>query len=578
MTQTLDLAEPIIQKWNPESSNYAKVTSLFYESRGEAREFIKCVKNLRKAMQLIAGESSTSELLVQAQNLMEIAMKRLKKEFYQILSMNRAQLDPESVSTRSSRASNVSTRSSTSDYDEDGDGEEDEIRAVGESIYEVEDAASSVMNDLKLIAESMILCGYGKECVKMYKVIRKSIIDEAIYRLGVDKLTSTQITKMDWEVLDLKIQNWLNAVKIAVTTLFDGERILSDHVFASSDSIRESVFADISKEAALILFGFPENVAKSKTKLPERMFRMLDMYMAISNHWQDIGYIFSVESTSPVESQALASLIRLGESVKTSVAELESAIQKDKSKVVIAGAGIHHLTIEAMNHITLLADYSGVLSDILADSPPILTSSMPESYFDPSEDSEFPGISLRFAWLILVLLCKLDVKAEQYKDTSFTYLFLANNLQHVITQVRTSNLQDLLGDNWIKTHEIKVKQFAATYERQGWGHVISLLPDDASVAAMSPEEVKDWFKKFHVAFEHAYHKHSVCVVQDSKLRDEIKLSLARKVMPVYRELYKKQSRITMNARRIKMANVVRYTPDDLANQFSDLFFGDFRSP
>jgi exocyst complex protein 7 len=53
------------------------------------------------------------------QDLMQMAMKRLQKEFYQILSMNWAHLDTEFMSARSSR---TSTRSSTFDYEDDEQG------------------------------------------------------------------------------------------------------------------------------------------------------------------------------------------------------------------------------------------------------------------------------------------------------------------------------------------------------------------------------------------------------------------------------------------------------------------------
>nr|GMD65392.1 exocyst complex component EXO70A1-like [Ipomoea batatas] len=102
MDRTLEVSGPAIMKWDPEGSNFAKVTSLIYENRREAKEFIKCVYNLQKAMQFLKTEDSSSDKLVRGQNLMQIAMKRLQKEFYQVLSMNRAHLDPESVSTRSS--------------------------------------------------------------------------------------------------------------------------------------------------------------------------------------------------------------------------------------------------------------------------------------------------------------------------------------------------------------------------------------------------------------------------------------------------------------------------------------------
>ncbi|GLT79265.1 hypothetical protein SLA2020_507590 [Shorea laevis] len=565
--QTIDAADSIIMKWNPDTSSYAGVTSLFYESKREAMQFLKCVNDLQKAMRLLVSEDSKSEKLIQAQNLMQIAMKRLQKEFYQILSMNRAHLDPESVSTRSSLAS---TRSSISDYDDEGSADDDEIRAAGDSITEVEEVSSIAMADLKSIADCMISSGYAKECIQIYKIIRKSIIDEGIYRLGVERISSSQVNKMEWEVLDLKIMSWLEAVKISMKTLFHGERILCDHVFSASDSIRESCFTDISKEGAALLFVFPELVAKTKKSPPLKMLRVLDMYTAISEYWQDIETIFSFESTSAIRLQALNSLIRLSESVRSSLAGIESSIQKNSSKVLVPGGGVHPMTLNSMDYLTLLADYSNVLADIFVDWPPPAKSSLPESYFDrpESDDSAASPISQRIAWLILVLLCKLDGKAKYYKSVSTSYLFLANNVQHVISRVRTSNLQYMLGEEWITKHNAKVRKFATNYERLAWGQVLASLPENPT-AVISPGEAKEYFRKFNSSFEEAYWKQKSCVVPDQKLRDDIKVSIEGKLVPVYREFYNTH-RLTAGGERNAM-HFVRFGPDDVGNHLSNLF-------
>ncbi|XP_009761198.2 exocyst complex component EXO70H1-like [Nicotiana sylvestris] len=561
--RTLEMAEPMIMKWNPDTTTFAKVTSLFYENRGEANDFIKCVHNLQKAMHFHSTENSRSDNLVRAQSLMQIAMKRLQKEFYQILSINRAHLDPESISTVSSRTSTVSIIS-------DFDVEDDDDRVIGgESVSVVEDFSNIVMADLRLIAECMISSGYAKECLTIYKVIRKSIIDEGIYRLGVEKLSSSQVHKMDWEVVDMRIKDWLNAVDVAMKTLFNGERILCDHVFASDDAIRESCFTEISKDGAMILFSFPENVAKYSKKLPEKVFRLLDMYTAIAEHLPEIEAIFSFDSESAIRSQAVTSLVKLGECIRTALVEFETALQKESSKTTVAGGGIHPLTIDAMNYIILLADYSNVLSDILAEAPPPAKASLPESFFGivDSDASPAPAISRRFAWLILLLLCKLDGKAKQYKDVSLAYLFLANNLQYVVVKVRSSNLKYLLGENWISKQEGKIKQFVSNNDRLGWGHVIESLPQEPN-ATMTPQQVKEIFKKFNSSFEQAHRKQSVCVVPNSKLRDSLKVSIARKILPVYREFYNTHKH---------MMHVIKFSPEDIGHYLSDLFFGPIES-
>ncbi|CAB4284426.1 unnamed protein product [Prunus armeniaca] len=570
-------AAVLVMKWNPETSTYAKVTSLFYESKKEAQQFIRCVTELQKAMHFLVSEDPTSEKIVHAQSLMEIAMKRLQKEFYQILSMNRAHLDPESVSTRS-RSSVTSTRSSTSDYEDGGATTDDDVRFARESISEVEHVSSVAMADLKSIAECMISSGYAKECVHIYKIIRKSIIDEGMYKLGVERLSSSQIHKMDREVLDLRIRSWLNALKMSISTLFNGERILCDHVFASSASIRESCFTHISREAATLLFGFPQVlVAKSKKSSSSLdVFRLLDMYTSISERWPEIDSIFSFESTDAVRSQALNSLIKLSESVRSMLSDFESTIQKDSSKSVSHGGGVHDLTLRVMNYLSLLTDYSNVLVDIVSDWPPPAKSSLPESYFDSphSEDGQAPVISLRMAWLLLVLLCKLDDKAKHYKDVSLSYLFLANNLQYMISNIRTSNLQYLLGEDWISKHERKVRQFAENYEGLAWGKVFASLPENPTVE-ISTEEARLIFRNFNFSFEEAHRKQRTSVVPDRKLREEMQVSIAKKLVSAYREFYDAHRLTVGGGRSVEL--YVRFAPEDVENHLSDLFFGTMDS-
>ncbi|XP_043698358.1 exocyst complex component EXO70H1-like [Telopea speciosissima] len=558
--ENMERAKSIITKWDPNSSTFGKVTSLFHESRVEAKEFLKCVRQLQQAMHFYASHNSSSDKLVQAQTLMQVAMKRLEKEFYQILSSNRDHLDPESVSARSSISE-----------DEEA-GPEDEIQLAGESISEVEQFSTLAMSDLSSIADCMISFGYGKECVNIYKIIRKSIVDEALYKLGVEHLTSLHIHKMDWEVLETKIKTWLNAVKIAMNSLFHGERIVCDHVFSASDFIRESCFSDITKEGAAHLFQFPETVAKCH-KSPEKMFRMLDLYNAIAELWSDIDSIFSFDSTSVVRSQALNSLMRLGDTVRSMLSDFESAIQKDSSKTPINGGALHPLTRYVMNYLCFLADYSGILSDIFANCPLPENSSVPESYFESPNPNDNPlsGLATRMAWIILVLLCKLDGKAELYKDSALAYLFLTNNLEYVVQKVLSSNLRFLLEDHWILKQQSTVKQYAASYVQLGWNKVLSAIPEDPAATTMSLEEAKQCFHNFNSAFEETYRIQSSWVVTDRKLREEIKVSIAKKLVPAYRDLYGTYR--DMLRTENDMESVMKFAPDDLGNYLSDLFYG-----
>ncbi|CAH8391313.1 unnamed protein product [Eruca vesicaria subsp. sativa] len=565
----IESAADIIERWNTETSTYAKVTSMFHENKQEAKLFIERVKDLQNTMALLVSEDANSERLVRAQRLMQIAMTRLQKEFYQILSMNRAYLDPESVSTRSSL---TSERSSYSDF------LDDDSQATGDSIVEVEEASSNVTTELRSIAECMIVSGYAKECISIYKSIRKSIIDEGVYRLEVEKISTVKAKRMSWEEVELKIRSWLEAVKVSMETLFKGEKILCDHVFETSESIRESCFSGISREGALLLFTFPEIIAsRTRKKNPplEIIFRLLDMYTSVAGNWRAIESIFSFESTSVVRSQALKSLVSLSECIRSLLLDFEARIHKDSSKEVVHGGGVHPLTLSVVDHISLLADYSNVLVDILAGSPPPDRSLIPESYFNVSDESPSSELAIRFAWLILVLLCKIDRKGNYYNDCSVQYLFLTNNLHHVVSRVRSSNLKQLLGDDWVKRHVGKIKQFSDSYKRLAWGPVLTTLPENRAIE-MSAEEVKDRFEKFSEGFERVYGKQGACFVPDVELREEIKLSIARKLVPIYREFYNTRKSVILAGEGSvrNLTSVVRFTPEDVENHLSNLFSGE----
>ncbi|KAB5544220.1 hypothetical protein DKX38_012332 [Salix brachista] len=561
--ETVEHAESIITKWDPNSSSITRVTSLFHGNRDEAEDFLKSVRDLRRAMHTLVSEHPASDMLVVSQKLMHLAMARLQKEFYQIMAATRDKLDPESISLRSSDGSR-------NFEDENELGSEEELKTAGDSISDVERVMAVAMLDLKSIADCMIGSGYSNECVKIYKLIRKSVVDEGLHLLGIEKFRPSQIHKMNWEALENMIKKWINAVKIAVKTLFNGEKALCDHVFSASQTIKESCFSEISK-GAINLFKFPVLVAKCK-KLPDRIFPLMELYEALSDLQPEVEFIFNSESTSDINLQVVSSLHGLGESICAVLSDFGSTIQNDSSKTLIMGGGIHPLTQKVMNYISSLADYSRILSDIFSDSPPPRNTALPEAYFEsPTSDSSLtPAVSVHLAWLILVLLCKLDRKAKVYKDMSLSYLFLANNLQIVLDKVCTTRLNVLLGEDWVFKLAQKVIQYASTYETMAWGKVFSSLPDINS-PPLSPEEAKECFQRFNAAFEEAYKKQASSVVPDMKLRDELKVSIAKELIPAYREFYDTHRMALKKENNFEM--FVRFTPDDLENYISALFHG-----
>ncbi|KAL1208529.1 Exocyst complex component EXO70H1 [Cardamine amara subsp. amara] len=558
----------VISKWTSSSSSDEFLFST--NSRREAEEFVEAVRHLQSTMHRLVSVNPSSDKLVYAQNLMQSAMKLLESEFNRVLKANREYLDPESVSVRSYRSSRFSTSTPTSVSDsEDENGYEENA----DEEHRFSGGDTDAMDDLKMIADCMISTGYAKECVRAYKTVRKAIVDETLHNLKVERFNLHQIQKMDWDILESKIRTWLKAVKLAVRSLFFGERILADHVFSSFGLIVESSFTEITQEGALILFSFPEYAGKIKKLTPEKMFRFLDMYEALANLFVEIESIFYFESAAAVRSQVINSLARLGDAVRSMMTDFESAIQKETSKSPVIGGGVHPLTRYVMNYLSFLADYGDSIAAIFENWKLSVPNPLPDSLFISGGDEANPEdlysspVSVRIAWVILLTLCKIDGKAQPYRDVALSYLFLANNLQYVVVKVRTSNLKLLLGDDWVVRHEEKVKQYADKFEKLAWGKVLTLLPENPR-EEISPEDAHELFGRFNDEFETSYRKQTSWVIPDPKLRDQIKVSLSRKLMMVCTEFYR-MNRVGFVGDELN----VRYTPEDIGNYLSDLYFG-----
>ncbi|KAM0948216.1 putative exocyst complex component Exo70, cullin repeat-like-containing domain superfamily [Dioscorea sansibarensis] len=572
MEENINAAEPIVLKWDENTSSYAKITWLFSDDRAEAYQFLRAVAELQATMLFFVSSEhggasvSRSHSLARAQTLMQTAMRRLEREFYQILSANRDRLDPESISTHSSN-------SSVSVITDGGDDADEEIRAAGDFISEVENASVLVMTDLRDIADAMISAGYGKECVQIYRVIRKSIIDEGLYRLGFENHAPNKIQKLEWEALDLKIRSWTSAAKVAVKTLFSGERSLCDHVFGGSEPIRESCFADVAKDAAVQFLGFAESVTRTK-RSPEKLFRMLELYDTISDLCSDIATIFSFESTAAVRSQAITALQKLSETAKSTINDFEAAIQKDASKIPPPGAGIHPLSSYATIYITSLADYEAPLAEILEERAIQTRTSLPDLYSDgtvsspstasfSSDEGIRSTMAARLARLLFVLICKLESKAGIYKEGSMSYLFLANNLWFITRKVKESKLGFILGDEWVVRQAATARQHVGNYQRAAWGRVAAV----AAEGMTGPGEAGEKVRAFNVAFEEAMRSQGECMIADAELREEVRASIAGSIVPGYRILYDKCCEV-----RESFMNVVRYSPDDVRTRVTGLFW------
>jgi exocyst complex component 7 len=307
---------------------------------------------------------------------------------------------------------------------------------------------------------------------------------------------------------------------VAFTSLFATEKKLCDSVFASDHAaVGEAVFAAIVNDQATSLVAVAEAAVARARRVPERLFRMLDVHDTLSaDVLPAIPSVFTEDSE--VAARAALVIAKAAEAARCTLAGFEAAIDKEPSKATMPGGAVHPLTRYVMNYLVFLADYEGEHS---ASWVPRLVSS---------------------------LLSKLESKARSYREAVLSYLFLANNTHYVAAKVRgCSKLQTILGEGWAEAHGAKARGHVQVFVRAAWGKVVSFtssmtssrLPDGAKEAVEAAAMQEEW------------------VAADDEMAEALRLAATAAVVPKYRMFYR------------RYGAAVSLTPGDITTMVAALF-------
>uniref|UniRef100_A0A0C9S996 Exocyst subunit Exo70 family protein n=1 Tax=Wollemia nobilis TaxID=56998 RepID=A0A0C9S996_9CONI len=589
--EDLEGAEKLILKWDMASSESARQSMIFEGREEEAEDYLRMVDEVQKLMDSV---SLSQDSVHKAQNLLQMAMVRLEEEFRNILEVHSEPLDPELVFNPASMRSSISRtssegfmyRESNSSDDDETEEEEEEVAAshpLTEGICEMDLIPQDVIPDLHRIAERMVSAGYVRECMQVYGSIRKSIVDDSLLRLGIEKLSIGDVQRLDWNILEGKIKKWIKAAKVCIRMLFASEKRLCEQIFEGISPVGETCFAELAKSATLQLFNFSEAIAISR-RSPEKLFKILDLYECLSELLPDIEVIFSDEMCSHVKTQASEILTRLGEAARGIFTEFENAIQKETSKAAIPGGTVHPITRYVMNYINLVSDYKETLIKLIVNKPSQTSKFLPEGLMDSVEEYAAACdscnrslLSLHLIWVTVILQHNLEGKSKLYKDVSLSHLFMMNNVHYMVRKVKASDLRDLIGDGWLRKHSGKVKQCAITYQRATWIKVLSCLRDEgihvsgSFSSGVSKTALKERFKSFNATFEEVHRCQATWIVPDAQLREELRISIEEKLLPAYRSFLGRFKNYLESERHSEM--YIKYSPENLENAILDFFEG-----
>ncbi|BAT94623.1 hypothetical protein LR48_Vigan09g103000 [Vigna angularis] len=577
--RTLKAAEVILAHFDQYRQAEAKILKGPHE---DLENYLQAIENLRSNIQFFGskkGFKSTDGIVVHANNLLAKAISKLEDEFRQLLLSYSKPVEPERLfdclpnSMRPSSGSphhegDPSGKIPSNHHSESHNNNADAVVYTPPAL--IPPRFLPLLHDL---AQQMVEAGHQQQLLKIYRDARSNVLEESLQKLGVEKLNKDDVQKLQWEILEAKIGNWIHFMRIAVKLLFAGERKVCDQIFEGFDSLSEQCFAEVTKNSVSMLLSFGEAIAKSK-RSPEKLFVLLDMYEIMQELHSEIETLFKGEACFGIREAATSLTKRLAQTAQETFGDFEEAVEKDATKTAVTDGTVHPLTSYVINYVKFLFDYQSTLKQLF------------QEFEGGNDSSQLASVTVR---IMQALQTNLDGKSKQYKDLGLTHLFLMNNIHYIVRSVRRSEAKDLLGDDWVQRHRRIVQQHANQYKRNAWAKILQCLSiqgltssgggsgtaggDGAtgSSSGASRAIVKDRFKAFNIMFEELHQKQSQWTVPDTELRESLRLAVAEVLLPAYRSFVKRFGPLVESGKNPQ--KYIKYTAEDLDRMLGEFFEG-----
>lgn len=576
--RTLKAAEVILSQFDLTRQAEAKILKGPHE---DLESYLEAIDQLRGNIRFFSNNKSfksSDGVLNHANTLLAKAISKLEDEFKQLLSSYSKPVEPD----RLFECLPSSMRPSSGSPEDQLDTNSKNPSSNGHHEHHQNNAENAVYTPPTLIpprilpllhdlALQMVQAGHQQQLLKVYRETRSSVLEESLHKLGVEKLSKEDVQKMQWEVLEAKIGNWIHFMRIAVKLLFAGERKVCDQMFEGFDTLMDQCFADVTAGSVAVLLSFGDAIAKSK-RSPEKLFVLLDMYEIMRELHSEIETLFRGKACNEIRESALGLTKRLAQTAQETFRDFEEAVEKDATKTAVADGTVHPLTSYVINYVKFLFDYQSTLKQLFQ-----------EFVSGDDSNSQLAAVTMR---IMQALQTNLDGKSKQYKDPALSHLFLMNNIHYMVRSVRRSEAKDLLGDDWVQRHRRIVQQHANQYKRIAWAKILQCLSiqgltssggsgtgadGGSNSSGVSRAIVKDRLKTFNIQFEELHQRQSQWTVPDTELRDSLKLAVAEVLLPAYRSFLKRFGTLVENGKNPQ--KYIRYTPEDLDRMLNEFFEG-----
>ncbi|XP_027367788.1 exocyst complex component EXO70B1 [Abrus precatorius] len=435
---------------------------------------------------------------------------------------------------------------------------------------------------LKKIASAMIAAGYQTECCMAFAAFRRTAFKTALQRFGYRSVRMEDVYKMQWESLEGEIATWNKVVGHSTTVLFSAERRLYDSVFHDHPSISQNLFSDLVRAVIVHLLNFVHGAVLTKQSA-EKLFKFLDMYETLRDVEPAItGASYSEQCAKELAYEVATAKDRVAEAVVGMFCDLENSIKSDNQRIPVPNGAVHPLTRYVMNYLEYACEYKDTSEQVFERCVGVKGIGIGiESHKSIDEEGDDgtgnkSAFALQFKTVMELLDANVERKSRLYKDPALRYVFLMNNGRYIVQKMKgCAELHKLMGDNWCRRRQSRLRLYHKCYQRETWSKVLQCLNPEGLKGngnKVSKQLLKERFKSFNSMFEDIHKKQRTWMVSDEQLQSELRVSITALVIPAYRSFVGRFKHHLESPRHVD--KYIKYHPDDIEIFIHHFFDGN----
>lgn len=316
--------------------------------------------------------------------------------------------------------------------------------------------------------------------------------------------------------------------------LVEMRRQLNEQNFGDFDELKDDYFTKIVEQpvskllnvaymsAALnrLLGEVPHGLVECLSSIFVRIIHALSTYKTLTDVTPNLLELVSLESKELVSREAEAIREKVEDVVNRM---LDTLINVISSSVLpeTEGSDIHPVTKAVAKGIGSLLQHRNSINLILAGN---CRQTHQGIHTRKSLSSLISNLIMH-----LESLLKRDCKGLVPKELQ--YIFLLNNLHFILHQVESSITKEPTGYDWVVQHEKQIEHYLEKYIETSWAPVYSHLADNDG------KHLSLWkpscLEQFTAAFQPVYDIQRYWKVPDPHLREKLRVSISKKVIPSY---------------------------------------------